>query len=132
MGGMLPAPDAAFLTERSLEYLTAVESGVLCVVVPKWTLPLGYNVEDADLLVRLPAGYPDLPPDMWWFDPAVLRADRRVIPATQATERHLGRSWQRWSRHLGPEQWRSGVDGIGSFFTLIREELVRCASSGVS
>ena len=129
---MLPAPDGAFLAERSFEYMTSAEGGMICVVVPQWTIPPGYNLQEADLLVRLPAGYPDLPPDMWWFDPAVLRADGREIPATQATGRHLGRSWQRWSRHLSPEQWRSGVDGIGSFFTLIREELVRCARAGVS
>ena len=129
---MLPAPDAAFLTERSVDYSTSVERGAVCVVVPRLALPPGYNVQEADLLVRLPTGYPDLAPDMWWFDPAVLRADGREIPATQATERHLGRSWQRWSRHLSPEQWRSGVDGIGSFFTLIREELVRCSPVGVS
>ena len=129
---MLPAPDAAFLTERSFEYSTSVEGGAVCVVVLRLALPPGYNVQEADLLVRLPTGYPDLPPDMWWFDPAVLRADGREIRATQATERHLGRSWQRWSRHLSPEQWRSGVDGIGSFLTLIREELARCAPAGVS
>ena len=128
---MLPAPDAAFLTERSLEFSAVVEGSMICIVVSRWTLPPGYNVQEADLLVRLPAGYPDLPPDMWWFDPAVLRADGCEIPATQATGRYLGRSWQRWSRHLRPEQWRSGVDGIGSFFTLIREELVRCASAEV-
>ena len=129
---MLPTPDAAFLTERSFRYSTSVEGGMICVVVPRWTLPPGYTIQATDLLVRLPAGYPDLAPDMWWFDPAVLRADGREIPATQAIEHHLGRSWQRWSRHLGPEQWCSGVDGIGSFFTLIREELARCAPSGVS
>ena len=129
---MLPAPDAAFLSERRVEYSISVDGGMVCVVVPRWTLPPGYNVQEADLLVRLPMGYPDLPPDMWWFNPAVLRTDGREIPATQATEYHLGRSWQRWSRHLRPEQWHSGVDGIGSFFTLIRQELARCASSGVS
>ena len=129
---MLPAPDAAFLAERSLEYATSLEGGVICIVLPEWTLPPGYNVQKADLLVRLPAGYPDLPPDMWWFDPAVLRADGSQIRATEAIENHLGRRWQRWSRHLDPEQWCSGVDGIGSFFTLIREELLRCASAGVS
>lgn len=129
---MLPASDAAFLNERRVEYSVAAEGGMLCIVISKWTLPSGYTIREADLLVRLPAGYPDLPPDMWWFDPAVLRADGRDIPATQTTERHLTRSWQRWSRHLGPEQWRSGVDGIGSFLTLIRQELVRCASPDAS
>ena len=129
---MLPAPDAAFLTERSLEYSAEVEGGTLCIIVPRWDLPAGYTIREADLLVRLPTGYPDLPPDMWWFDPAVLRIDGCTIPATDATERYRGRTWQRWSRHLSPEQWRSGVDGLGSFFTLIREELYRCAAAGVS
>ena len=129
---MLPALDTAFLTERCVEYSISVEGGMICVVVHRWRLPTGYNVQEADLLVRLPMGYPDVPPDMWWLSPAVLRADGCKIPATQVTEHHLGRSWQRWSRHLGAEQWRSGVDGIGSFFALIREELIRCAPSVVS
>ena len=129
---MLPAPDAAFLTERSLEYSTEMEGGVLCIVVPGWTVPSGYTVQEADILLRLPPGYPDLPPDMWWFDPAVLRSDGRKIPATQVTECYLGRNWQRWSRHLIPEQWCSGVDGLGSFFTLIHEDLRRYAATGVS
>ena len=129
---MLPAPDVAFLTERNLEHATSVEGGMVCVVVHGWILPPGYNVQEADLLLRLPTAYPDLPPDMWWFDPAVLRADGCGIPGTEATEHYLGRRWQRWSRHLDPEQWHSGVDGIRSFFTLIREELVRSALAGVS
>ena len=129
---MLPSADAAFLAERSLDHTTAVESGMICVVVPEWQLPSGYNVQQAALLVRLPTGYPDVPPDMWWFDPAVVRADGQRIPATDVTERHLGRNWQRWSRHLRPDQWCSGVDGLGSFFTLIREELLRSVPMGVS
>ena len=129
---MLPAPDSAFLAERGLDYSTEVEGGMVCVVVSRWPVPSGYNVQKADLLVRLPTGYPDLAPDMWWFDPAVLRLDGCKIPNTEAVEHHLGRAWQRWSRHLEPGQWHSGVDGIGSFFTLIREELRRCAPAGVS
>lgn len=129
---MLPASDVVFLTERSLEYSTELERDMLCVVVPNWGLPSGYTIHEADLLVRLPAGYPDLPPDMWWFDPAVVRTDGRQIPQTHVTERHLGRTWQRWSRHLRPEQWCSGVDGLGSFLALIREELLRCADPGLA
>ena len=126
---MLPGSDTAFLNERSLRHTTTVEAGLLCVVVPNWRLPPGYSVQEADLLLRLPAGYPDVPPDMWWFDPAVVRADGQQIPATNVNERHLGRDWQRWSRHLRLDQWRSGIDGLGSFFTLIREELLRSAQA---
>jgi hypothetical protein len=64
---------------------------------------------------------------MWWFDPFVVRIDGAVIEATQVHEPHLGRTWQRWSRHFNPGQWNSGTDGLESFLSLIRAELSRCA-----
>lgn len=97
-----------------------------CVVFPNWALPNGFTNESVSLLVRLQPGYPDLPPDMWWFEPAVQLADGRAIQATDVVEQHLGRTWQRWSRHLSPEQWHSGVDGLESYLALIRHELARC------
>jgi len=62
---------------------------------------------------------------MWWFDPPVRRVDGQTIPATDVVEQHLGRGWQRWSRHLQPEQWRSGVDGLENYVALVRSELER-------
>jgi E2/UBC family protein E len=100
-----------------------------CIVFPQWRLPPGYDRQSSDLLLRLPAGYPDVPPDMWWFDPAVRLSNGQVIQATEATEQHLGRSWQRWSRHFANGQWRSGVDGLESFVALIQRELTRSAGS---
>jgi hypothetical protein len=64
---------------------------------------------------------------MWWFDPPAQRADGQVIQAADAVEQHLGRTWQRWSRHFNQGQWRSGVDTLESFLALIRKELERCA-----
>jgi len=76
-------------------------------------------------LLRFSPGYPDVAPDMWWFDPPVRRRDGQPIPATEVIERYLGRSWQRWSRHFAAGQWRSGVDGLESFLALVRKELER-------
>ena len=98
-----------------------------CVVLPGYILPSGYDRAASDLLLRLQPGFPDVPPDMWWFYPAIRRADGRAIPATEVIERHLGRDWQRWSRHFNAGQWRSGVDSLESFLALIRRELERCA-----
>jgi len=64
---------------------------------------------------------------MWWFSPSIKLADGRVAPATEATERHIGRDWQRWSRHFQAGQWRSGIDGLESYLALIRHELARSA-----
>jgi len=63
--------------------------------------------------VRRPAD----PPSGWLPRPAarhvvVLAGDpvreRWTIQATEVIEQHLGRPWQRWSRHLQPMQWQSG------------------------
>ena len=100
---------------------------MVCVLLPKFALPVGLNIGQADLLLRLSAGYPDVPPDMWWFSPAVLRADGTRIEATESVEHHLGRDWQRWSRHLDPNRWMAGVDSLESYFTLIASELHKAA-----
>lgn len=121
---MLPPSDAQYLQERGVDYSVTVEANMTCVLLRAFLLPEGFDRKQSDLLLRLNPGYPDVPPDMWWFDPAVKRADGRVIPATEVIEHYLGRSWQRWSRHLGPGQWRSG-DGLENFLALVRRELER-------
>ena len=123
----LPESDAAFLADRGIPHEVTSEAGMTCVVFPSWPLPGGFTNESANLLVRLQPGYPDLPPDMWWFEPAVQPVDGRTIQATEVVEQHLGRNWQRWSRHLSADQWQSGVDGLESYLALIRHEVARCA-----
>lgn len=124
----LPKSDIIYLADKKIAHEVLVEAGMTCVVFPKWILPRGYDRKTSDLLLRLQAGYPDVPPDMWWFDPAVRLTNGGLVPATDVTEQHLGRSWQRWSRHLEAGQWQSGIDGLESFLALIRRELNRCAT----
>lgn len=123
---MLPDSDIAYLNERAIEFKLATEANMTCVIIPAWRLPPGYNHSQADLLLRLSAGYPDIPPDMWWFDPAICLANGQAVQATELIEPYLGRTWQRWSRHFVPGQWQSGIDGLESYFALIRAELNRC------
>ena len=123
----LPIPDIEYLTERRLNYTATGEGGMTCVVLPGFQVPDGYDRRNADLLLRLSPGYPDVPPDMWWFDPPVRLPDGTSAPATESVEHYLGRSWQRWSRHFAPGQWHSGADCLESFLALIRKELTRCA-----
>lgn len=120
---MLPDSDTDFLRERNYPHVINVESGMTCVVFPDWGLPTGYDNVSADLLIRLPAGYPDVAPDMWWFSPAIRLKDGRTVQATEVTEVYLGRQWQRWSRHLQPGQWKSGIDGLESYLALIMNVL---------
>ena len=96
---------------------------------PNFTLPEGFTQQSADLLLRLSPGYPDVPPDMWWFDPPVQRSDGRPIVATESQEVHLGRVWQRWSRHLTPGQWRGGIDSVESYLSLVDKELAAASKA---
>lgn len=123
----LPQFDLDYLSDRGLDYELAADAGMTCVIIRGWGLPQGYDRTTTDLLIRLPAQYPDTAPDMWWFDPAVHFASGSPPPATQATEQYLGRSWQRWSRHFAAGQWKSGVDGLENYLALIRRDLERSA-----
>lgn len=120
---MLPPIDTRYLTDRAVNHSVTAEANMTCVVFSNFPLPVGFDRAQSNLLVRLKAGYPDIPPDMWWFDPPIRRADGKPIPATEVMENHLGRSWQRWSRHFTAGQWKSGVDGLESFIALVRREL---------
>ena len=128
---MLPPHDAEHLSDRAPDHSVTSEAGMICVVLPSFPLPPGFDRLSADLLLRLSPGYPDVPPDMWWFNPPVRRTDGAEIAATQSYERHLGKEWQRWSRHLDPVQWRSGVDSLQSYLALVQKEL-RAAAPAVA
>ena len=127
----LPEIDVAYLGERGIAHEIVVESGMTCIVMRQWPLPRGFDRNESDLLVRLRPGYPDVPPDMWWFSPPVRLANGQDLPATNAVEAHLGRHWQRWSRHFSGGQWQSGVDGLESFLALIRQNLERSVPESV-
>jgi hypothetical protein len=122
----LPQADVACLTENNAQYQVSIEANMTCVVLPGYVLPPGYDQSHSDLLLRLSPGYPDVPPDMWWFSPAVRLVSGRNIPAADLIEHHLGRPWQRWSRHFNQGQWQSGVDCLETFLALLRKELERC------
>ncbi len=119
----LPAIDLAFLHDRGKPFQVIEEGGMTCVLFSEYGLPPGFTPESAALLLRLNPGYPDVPPDMWWFDPAVLRADGAVIPNADSYEQYLGRRWQRWSRHLNAGQWLPGRDSLESFMALLAKDL---------
>ncbi|MFL6238397.1 MAG: E2/UBC family protein [Actinomycetes bacterium] len=120
---MLTPADLNVLESLGLAWSSQDEGGWTCLVISDWPLPPGYQQTSADLLLRLSPGYPDVPLDMWWFEPVVSRSDNQPIAQTDVREQVLGRVWQRWSRHLNPGDWRPGVDGVQSFLARVRGEL---------
>lgn len=126
MATLLGPVDQAFVEDR-FTYMVQSDAGFVCVVVSQF--PTGGRLTPAasDLLVRLPSGFPDAYPDMFWFADRVVRTDGRTIPATELVESYLNRSWFRWSRHVA-NQWRPGIDDLRSYIGYIRRCLVEAAA----
>lgn len=124
---MLPSEDRAYLAQRFPAFAEHIEGGMLCLVLPDYSLPTGLAPNRAELLLRLSPSYPDVPPDMWWFHPALRRSDGGSIPNVDVTEQYLGKAWQRWSRHLDAHQWRPGADSIHTFLAVLKNDLALAA-----
>ena len=125
---MLPNDDQAYLAQEFPGFDQRSEGGMLCIVLPNYLLPTGLVPNQADLLLRLAPNYPDVPPDMWWFHPALRRRDGGPIPNADVTEQHLGKPWQRWSRHLEAHQWRPGADSLRTYLAILGGDVLLAAS----
>ena len=121
---LLPT-DADFLESRSGEYEAFDEGGFTCVVLKKNELPPAYAPQVVDLLVRLPAGYPNANPDMFWTTPGVRLVSGAEPTGAGVLEAHGQRTWQRWSRHYPQGSWRPGVDSLRTYLATVRRELRR-------
>ena len=116
---MLRSADQRFLDDLGVGYEVAVEGAFVSVVLAGLAVPAGLTPGVVDLMMLLPPGFPDAGPDMFWVDPPLSGPDSATIPGTEVREQHLGRSWQRWSRHIGG-QWRPGIDNLATYLAYVR------------
>lgn len=123
---VLREQDQSFLDSLGYSYTVEVSDGFVNVVLANFPTP-GLDLRRVDLLLRLPMGFPDATPDMFWLSPA-LTANGAAIPGTEVTENHVGRVWQRWSRHIGG-QWRPGVDNLETYLAYVRRALAIAGGS---
>lgn len=121
----LPTRDTQFLNDRGFTWeLLPDPGGVAALVVKGFDVSGGgFTPTSIDLMVRIPQQYPMTALDMWYCDPPIrISATGQFAPASEVMEQHLGRTWQRFSRHLNGT-WRPGTDNLRSFFLLIQREL---------
>lgn len=121
----LPEIDREYLIEKGYQFEEKVDANRIGLIIRNWILPDGkYNLQMSDLLILIPNGYPEVRPDMWYFNPVILLAPaNRPARQTQANITFEGKSWQRWSRHYPANEWRSGVDGIHTFLKKVQTAL---------
>ncbi|MGC4052852.1 MAG: multiubiquitin domain-containing protein [Paludibaculum sp.] len=98
--------------------------GWSALVVSDYGLPPGFEPNRVELLIKIPPGFPDAAPDMFWVCPAIHLPDGRMPRAT-SDERLLGKTWQRFSWHLAAGAWKPGVSDLRDFIRCITARFLR-------
>lgn len=116
---MLREEDATALKRLGLPYKENWQNGMTLLQIRNYPVGEGLTPDHVTVLVRLPSGFPDVAPDMFWVDPPVFTASGHQIAGTKYQEMYLGRHWQRWSRHV-IYNWRPGIDNLGTYLAYIK------------
>lgn len=124
---VLPTKCRRYLIDRAVVFEEVEDGGQKGVVLRGVALPARrFDVSAADILILLPAGYPDNPPDMFYARPWLKLASSNGFPkAADQSLGFAGQSWQRWSRHSNT--WRPGVDGIWTMLKRVETALAEAA-----
>lgn len=119
----LPSRCRRYLVERSIAYREVEDGAQKGVILQGVPLPAGrFDASAVDILILLPTGYPDHPPDMFYADPWLKLAASNGYPkAADQAFNFGGQRWQRWSRHNN--SWRPGVDGIWTMLKRVETAL---------
>lgn|SRR5271165_2003099 len=116
---VLPQADLDFLNEKGWQYEVAPHPGEVRIYIRHFRLPEAYSPLVIDLLIRLPIGYPQSNPDMFWTTPDV-RLVSGAYPTRADYHDPSADNWQRWSRH---GTWRPGTDNLRSKMASVKKEL---------
>jgi hypothetical protein len=123
----LPPTDLEYLRSKDITFEEHQDGGRKGIILKNYALPTGrFDASAADVLILLPPGYPDVPPDMFHLIPWVKLVRKNAFP--NAADRPVdfnGQRWQRWSRHNN--DWRPGVDGIWTMLKRVQDALEKAA-----
>jgi hypothetical protein len=118
---LLSESDLHYLDSKGFKYRVSAPSNEIHLVIGDFELPAHYVPRKCELLLKLPPGYPNTNPDMFWTTPGIRLANGGAPLAADVIELLEGKQWQRWSRHNNT--WRPGVDDIQTKLRAVRTEL---------
>ena len=120
---MLRAADRTALERLGLSYEAEPDGGFINLTITNYLLPDGLTPRTTSLLLRLPGGFPDASPDMFWTADVIRTTSGKRPAATEVIETYAGQSWQRWSRHI--DSWRPGLDDLDTLLRFVTHCLLR-------
>ncbi|WP_113664333.1 multiubiquitin domain-containing protein [Pedobacter nanyangensis] len=123
----LPEEDVDFLNGLGLPWEAIgnrTTGGGMWILLHEFAIPDGYHQKHATVALMIAPSYPATEIDMAYFFPALTKVSGRGINAL-AAQPIDGKTYQRWSRHRAPGQWRPGVDNIASHLCLVENWLIK-------
>lgn len=115
----LPTEDEEFLNNSFEFWESIMEANSQWVIIEKFPLPEGFDVQEAAIALRIAPTYPDDQIDMAYFYPSIFRADGKAVRGLSPLNLD-GKVWQQWSRHrVGNDAWRPDIDGIETHLLFI-------------
>jgi hypothetical protein len=77
------------------------------LVIARWALPPGWSKAETAVLVPVPPGYPETPPDNFYTDPDLNLAGGGTPANTSGHLEHAGRTWRQFSWHfVDANEWQ--------------------------
>jgi hypothetical protein len=122
----LPTSDLEYLKHSGWKFEEKEGQNLRALIIFAYPLPPGkFEVESSDILIQIPVGYPDTHLDMFWCSPILrLRPDGRLANQTQTSADYFSRTWQRWSRHYEPGQWKPGISDLSWHMNMVETALL--------
>jgi hypothetical protein len=117
----LPEIDIDFLREKGFDFEELQAGGEVQLIIRNFQLPEAYTPRTCDLMLKIPAGFPNANPDMFWTSPTIRLVSGAFPKSAEVMQVCNGRTWQRWSRHCA--SWRPGVDNLRSKLRSVIAEL---------
>jgi len=121
----LPINDRLYLDSKGYQYKEINDGPLNGLIIDKFPLKNGkFSINESSLLILIPQGYPDVPPDMFYFSPELHLSSSNSFPVqANVFVDHFQIKWQRWSRHADASTWRPGIDGIYSYIQRVKTAL---------
>jgi Prokaryotic E2 family E len=116
---LIPEDDIAYLDEKGLAYDLIQAAGEVHLILHRFPFPK-YVPAEADVLIRIRAGYPQAALDMFFTIPDIKLPSGAFPDRCNQHPVIGGKPWQQWSRHT---QWRAGVDSLRSFLAGMMREI---------
>lgn len=121
-GFSLPEEDVDFLKASGFSWEARTEGNYMWLILEGYPLPEGYQIATCSVALMIPPTYPASEIDMAYFHPHLAKKTGRAINAV--TYQTIGnKSFQRWSRHRMPGQWKPGIDNISTHLLLVNNWL---------